>query len=145
MHQETLTTGTPQEPITTRLPISRPANSLVTADQGATCISVDLLGGLRVRTGETTMGPRELGGAKPRRILLALLLQRGSPVSKDRLVSLLWDGSPSSCARATLEAYHLRPAQKASTSPRRAGQPDHHGGRLLCHRHESRRPGCGAL
>jgi len=122
MHQETLTTGTTLEPMKTGRPISRPANSLVTADQGATCISVDLLGGLRVRTGETTMGPRELGGAKPRRILLALLLQRGSPVSKDRLVSLLWDGSPPSCARATLEAYicvlrkKLQPAQGVRAS-----------------------------
>ena len=75
------------------------------SEEDAGRITVDLLGGLRVRTGTRTLGPRELGGAKPRRILLALLLRRGSPVSKDRLVSLLWDGSPPSCANGTLEAY----------------------------------------
>lgn len=85
-------------------------------------LKVDLLGGLRVRAGDVTMGPRELGGAKPRRVLLALLLHRGSPVSKDRLVSLLWGGSPPSCAKATLEAYvcvlrkKLQPCQSARSS-----------------------------
>jgi len=68
-------------------------------------MSVNLLGGLQVRAGGATMGPRDLGGAKPRRVLLALLLHRGSPVSKDRLVELLWGGTPPTCARATLEAY----------------------------------------
>jgi len=74
-------------------------------DHAAACITVDLLGGLRVRAGRTTMGARELGGTKPRRVLLALLLQRGFPVSKNRLTSLLWEGSPPSGARATLESY----------------------------------------
>jgi DNA-binding SARP family transcriptional activator len=46
-----------------------------------------------------------MGGAKPRHLLLALLLHRGFPVSKDRLVSLLWGGSAPSCAKATLETY----------------------------------------
>ena len=50
-------------------------------------IGVDLVGGLRVRVGETVLGPRQLGGTKPRRLLLALVLSRGEPVSKDRLVS----------------------------------------------------------
>ena len=85
-------------------------------------ISVELLGGLRVRAGGTTMGPRELGGAKVRRILLALLLQRGAPVSKERLVSLLWDGRPPGGAKATLESYvsvlrkTLQPHQSARAS-----------------------------
>jgi DNA-binding SARP family transcriptional activator len=88
----------------------------------ADCISVDLLGGLRVRAGGTTMGPRDLGGTKPRRVLLALLLQRGCPVSKERLVSLLWEGTPPKGAKATLEAYvcvlrkKLQPHQAARAS-----------------------------
>jgi DNA-binding SARP family transcriptional activator len=85
-------------------------------------ISVDLLGGLCVRAGGATMGPRELGGAKPRHVLVALLLNRGRPVSKDRLVTLLWGGSPPSCATATLEGYvcvlrkRLQPLQTARGS-----------------------------
>ena len=66
------------------------------------CIGIDVLGGLRVRAGGRTLGPRELGGTKPRHLLLALLLQRESPVSKDMLVSLLWGGSPPRGAIATL-------------------------------------------
>ncbi len=90
--------------------------------EAAACISVDLLGGLRVRTGQTTIGPRELGGTKLRRVLIALLLQRGSPVSKDRLVSLLWEGSPPNGPTATLESYvcvlrkTLQPCHERRTS-----------------------------
>ena len=85
-------------------------------------ISVDLLGGLCVRAGGTAMGPRELGGAKPRHVLVALLLNRGRPVSKDRLLTLLWGGSPPSCAIVTLEGYvcvlrkRLQPLQTARGS-----------------------------
>jgi len=86
------------------------------------CISVDLLGGLRVRAGKRTMGPRDLGGTKLRRVLLALILHRGAPVSKDRLVSMLWEGSPPSGAKATLETYvcvlrkTLQPCHEVRTS-----------------------------
>jgi len=108
--------------VQTGQPIDSDEDRATITDLSDGCISVDLLGGLRVRAGETIMGPRELGGAKPRRVLLALLLHRGSPVSKDRLVSLLWGGSPPSCAKATLEAYvcvlrkKLQPCQGAGTS-----------------------------
>jgi DNA-binding SARP family transcriptional activator len=120
--QVILTTGTATDPMTAVLATELQAECLTDTDQVVSCISVDLLGGLRVRAGETTMGPRELGGAKPRRILLALLLQRGAPISKDRLVSMLWEGSPPSCARATLEAYicvlrkRLQPSQGVRSS-----------------------------
>jgi SARP family transcriptional regulator, regulator of embCAB operon len=103
--QSALTTGAATDSMTAGPATEAPTERLVDTDQGGGSISVDLLGGLRVRAGETTMGPREFGGAKPRRILLALLLQRGAPISKDRLVSMLWEGSPPSCAKATLEAY----------------------------------------
>ena len=103
--QGALTTGAATDPMTAETATEAPDERLVDIDQGGSSISVDLLGGLRVRAGETTMGPRDFGGAKPRRILLALLLQRGAPIAKDRLASMLWEGSPPSCAKATLEAY----------------------------------------
>ncbi len=101
----TLTRVTVLEPGRGGLPIDRGADRTGTDSRDVSRISVDLLGGLRVRAGGTAMGSRELGGAKVRRILLALLLQRGAPVSKERLVSLLWEGSPPGGARATLESY----------------------------------------
>jgi hypothetical protein len=92
-----LATGTTLD-LTAGQPLDRVVDRVTLANQDSGCISVDLLGGLRVRAGGTSMGARELGGTKPRRVLLALLLHRGSPVSKDRLVSLLWGGSAPSWA-----------------------------------------------
>jgi len=97
-------------------------NCVLIPDQAAACITVDLLGGLRVRAVRKTMGPRELGGTKVRRVLLALILHRGSSVSKDRLVSMLWEGSPPNGAKATLESYvcvlrkTLQPCHESRTS-----------------------------
>jgi DNA-binding SARP family transcriptional activator len=102
--------------------IDRGADWSNIADPDGDRISVDVLGGLRVRSGSRTLGPRELGGAKPRRLLLALLLHRGSPVSKDRLVSLLWGESRPISAKGTLEAYvcvlrkRLQPVHAARAS-----------------------------
>jgi SARP family transcriptional regulator, regulator of embCAB operon len=85
-------------------------------------ISVDVLGGLEVRTGNITLGPRQLGGTKPRHVLLALLLNRGAPVPKERLISLLWGDTRPAGATATLETYvcvlrkKLQPNQSARSS-----------------------------
>ena len=109
---------------TTRTPDPHTGRALIgcVGDCPGVCIHVDVLGGLRVRAGGRTLAPRELGGAKPRHLLLALLLHRGSPVSKDQLVSLLWAGSAPHHAKATLEAYicglrkTLRPCPAARAS-----------------------------
>ena len=64
-----------------------------------------MLGGLQVHARGPHAGAAVLGGAKPRRVLLGLLLHRGAPVGKDRLVDLVWDGRPPSGCVGTLEAY----------------------------------------
>jgi SARP family transcriptional regulator, regulator of embCAB operon len=85
-------------------------------------ICVDLFGGLQVRAGGITLGPRQLGGTKPRHVLIALLLSRGAPVPKDTLISLLWGDTPPAGATATLETYvcvlrkKLQPGQSARSS-----------------------------
>ncbi|WP_076260809.1 AfsR/SARP family transcriptional regulator [Intrasporangium flavum] len=68
-------------------------------------IRITLLGGLRVQTGQTVLGPRQLGGAKPRHLLIALALARGLPLSKEHLVSLLWEGQRPVTCSATIETY----------------------------------------
>ncbi len=86
-------------------------------------IAVSLLGGLEVRGGGIRVGPRGLGGTKPRHVLLALLLHRGAPLAKDRLVDLLWDGRPPTGSMATLETYvcllrkKLQPLHSPGTGP----------------------------
>lgn len=66
---------------------------------------VQLCGGLRVTADGGSVGPRQLGGAKPRQILIALLLRRGQAVCKASLVGLLWGDTPPAGATSTLEGY----------------------------------------
>jgi len=59
------------------------------ANQDTGRIDVDLLGGLCVRAGGTNMGPRELVGAKPRHVLVALLLNGGTRFPRTPLVPVV--------------------------------------------------------
>lgn len=74
-----------------------------------------IIGPLRIRRGDVVLGYGELGGPKPRQILELLLLNLGAPVSKDRLIDILWAGQAPPEALPTLESYvsvlrrHLQP------------------------------------
>lgn len=68
-------------------------------------LSVRILGPLEVRRGDRILTARELGGPKQRQILEVLLLELGTPVSKDRLVELLWRDRPPAAALQNLESY----------------------------------------
>ena len=68
-------------------------------------LSVQIIGSLRIQRGTTTLDAWHLGGCKPRQILEILLLQLGTPVSKDRLIDLLWGGFPPVEARPSVESY----------------------------------------
>lgn len=78
-------------------------------------LNVHLFGNLSVRRGSVVLHAHQLGGPKPRQILEILLVHLGLPVSKDRLIELLWGASPPVEALPTLESYvsvlrrHLQP------------------------------------
>jgi DNA-binding SARP family transcriptional activator len=78
-------------------------------------ITVTMIGALTIRRGDTVLRAHELGGPKPRQILEILLLNFGRPVSKDRLIDLLWGDTPPHEALTSLESYvsvlrrHLQP------------------------------------
>jgi DNA-binding SARP family transcriptional activator/ActR/RegA family two-component response regulator len=78
-------------------------------------LEANIIGPLRIRRGDAVLGYRELGGPKPRQILELLLLNLGAPVSKDRLIDILWAGQAPPEALPTLESYvsvlrrHLQP------------------------------------
>jgi DNA-binding SARP family transcriptional activator len=78
-------------------------------------LTVRVLGPLHVQRGATILGSTQLGGPKPRQILEILLLRIGTPVSKERLVELIWEGNAPAEAMSTLESYvsvlrrHLQP------------------------------------
>lgn len=80
-------------------------------------LDVRIIGTLQIRRGDVTLGFRELGGPKPRQILEILLLSLGAPVSKDRLIEVLWAGQAPAEALPTLESYvsvlrrHLQPGR----------------------------------
>src|SRR4051794_29501900 len=66
---------------------------------------VKLFGSPTVVTDHGSVSVTDLGGVKPRQILEILALSAGSPVPKDRLAELLWDGQPPKSYVATLEGY----------------------------------------
>lgn len=68
-------------------------------------LSVNIIGSLRIVRGDTVLDANTVGGPKPRQILEILLLHLGTPVSKDRLIELLWNGRPPAEALPTLESY----------------------------------------
>ena len=68
-------------------------------------VSVQMIGNLRISRGNTVLTAEKLGGPKPRQVLEILLLNVGSPMSKDRLVDMLWGGRAPGEALATLESY----------------------------------------
>ncbi|GAA2738941.1 hypothetical protein GCM10009867_32830 [Pedococcus aerophilus] len=75
------------------------------AGLAAPTMEVSFLGGFRLTVGGVRLGPRQLGGTKPRLILEALLAHGGSPVSKEKLVSMLWPGEGGHGSKANLETY----------------------------------------
>jgi DNA-binding SARP family transcriptional activator len=77
---------------------------------------------LEVRRGEHVLTAKKLGGPRQRRVLEILLLAPGVPVSKHRLLDLVWGEAAPAGAMGTLESYvsvlrrHLQPGQ-AMTGP----------------------------
>lgn len=78
---------------------------------------VRLCGGLVVGHGPGALGPRDLGGAKARHVLLALLLEGGDPVSKGRIIEHLWGDAPPAGALGTLEAYVSLLRKRLASAP----------------------------
>jgi len=63
---------------------------------GPTAVTIDV---------GTTLTAADLGGIKPRQILEILAVSAGTPVAKERLADLLWEGEPPKTYLATLESY----------------------------------------
>lgn len=68
-------------------------------------INIKLFGPTSVETDRGTVTASDLGGVKPRQILEILALSPGTPIAKDRLADLLWDGEPPKTYVGTLESY----------------------------------------
>ena len=66
---------------------------------------IRVLGPLLIDDGDRVVGPRDLGGVRPKQVLEILLAARGHSVPVDRLTELIWGGSrrgtpPARCRRS---------------------------------------------
>ena len=68
-------------------------------------LRITMLGALEVFRDGKVLRAHQLGGPKARQILEILLLHLGTPVSKNLLIDLLWDGRAPQAAISTLESY----------------------------------------
>ena len=68
-------------------------------------LAVRMFGPLQLALADRLWGPRDLGGIKPRQLLEVLLLERGQPVSKDRIADCLWGERLPGSTAATIETY----------------------------------------
>ena len=69
-------------------------------------MDISMFGPLQVREGDRVLGPRDLGGVKPRQVLELLLLARGHLVCTDVIATALWpEGEEPRNVVATLNTY----------------------------------------
>ena len=79
---------------------------------------IRLFGPLSVQDGERELGPRDLGGTRPKQVLEILLAARGHQVPTDRLIQLLWGHEPPRNPAGSLQTFvsvlrrHLAPERE---------------------------------
>lgn len=87
-------------------------------DRSGVAARIRLFGPIEVEVQGRRLGPRDLGGVKPKQVLEILLSARGHPVAKDRLADYLWGEELPQHQAAALETYvsilrrHLEPDRR---------------------------------
>ena len=77
--------------------------------------AVRLFGPLSIEEGTRSLGPRDLGGVRPKQVMEILLAARGHRVSTDRLAELIWSGDRPQNVAGSLQTFvsvlrrHLTP------------------------------------
>src|SRR5256885_7583385 len=66
---------------------------------------IRLFGPLAIEDGARTLGPRDLGGSRPKQVLEILLAARGHHVPTDRLADLLWREQLPQNAAGSLQTF----------------------------------------
>ena len=80
-------------------------------------LQIKLFGATAVVTDGGSTLVSDFGGVKPRQILEILAATPGTPVTKDRLADLLWNGEPPKSYVGTLESYVCGLRHKLGRSP----------------------------
>src|SRR5258708_34337433 len=66
---------------------------------------IRFFGPLAIEAGARMLGPRDLGGARPKQVLEILLAARGHRVATDRLADLLWPRQRPQNTAASLHTF----------------------------------------
>ena len=99
---------------------------------------IRLFGPLAIEDGGRTLGPRDLGGVRPKQVLEILLAARGHRVPTDRLAELLWGDEPPQNAAGSLQTFVSVLRRRLTTDRERAPRACGHRARGVPLRH---RPG----
>ncbi|HWM95697.1 MAG TPA: winged helix-turn-helix domain-containing protein, partial [Streptosporangiaceae bacterium] len=81
---------------------------------------IRLFGPLAIQDGGRTLGPRDLGGARPKQVLEILLAARGHRVTTDRLADLLWPRRQPRNTAASLQTFVSALRRHLTQDPARA-------------------------
>ena len=71
-------------------------------------LGIRLFGPLELTANGRRLGPRDLGGVKPKQLLEVLLVHRGHAVAKEQIADQLWGQAQPQNVSATLETYVLQ-------------------------------------
>ena len=74
-------------------------------DHGRSRPVIRIFGALEIADGERILGPRDLGGARPKQLLEILLAARGHHVPVDRIAELIWDAHPPDDRAASIQTF----------------------------------------
>src|SRR5216684_7945646 len=88
-----------------RPPPPRMAQRMRVEKENRGSLVIRLFGPLTIEDGAHTLGPRDLGGARPKQVLEILLAARGHRVATDRLADLLWPRQRPRDAAGSLQTF----------------------------------------
>lgn len=74
-------------------------------DPGRPRLAIRLFGALEIVDGERVLGPRELGGVRPKQLLEILIAARGHHVPTDRIAELIWGAQPPGDIAASIQTF----------------------------------------
>ena len=74
-------------------------------DPGRSRPIIRIFGALEIVDGERVLGPRDLGGVRPKQLLEILLAARGHHVPVDRIAELIWDGQRPDDIAASIQTF----------------------------------------
>ena len=83
-------------------------------------IVIRMFGPLSIEHGTRTLGPRDLGGMRPKQVLEILLAARGHRVPTDRLAELVWPGEKPDNSTGSLQTFVSMLRRKLTTDREQA-------------------------